>query len=125
MLRTEVERLLGRISAAYGRRPATESQVAEWHRHLATHDAQRIILALDQHIAGGGPGPSVADLLAHVPGPRVYDGDGTEQRTEREPWCQCRNEAGARIICPEHCRIGLAAIAQIKNQGKPALRAVE
>jgi hypothetical protein len=62
--RDETEFLLARLSAAYGRRPATQHVVDEWHRALETLPVAACHRALDQLIADGNPGPNVAQLAA-------------------------------------------------------------
>ena len=64
MTRDETEFLLARLSAAYGRRSATQHVVDEWHRALEQLPVGACHRALDSLIADGNPGPNVAQLAA-------------------------------------------------------------
>jgi hypothetical protein len=76
--RDETRFLLGRIGAAYGRRPPTANVLDEWERALRRYPATEAHATLDQLIDSGDPGPSLPQFLAHlrarhpnVEGPRV------------------------------------------------------
>jgi hypothetical protein len=76
--RDEVRFLLGRVGAAYGRRPPTTAALDEWARALRRWPATEAHATLDQLIDQGEPGPSLPQFLAHlrarhpnVEGPRV------------------------------------------------------
>jgi hypothetical protein len=66
MTRDEVRFLLGRLGAAYDRRPPTPDAVDEWERALRPYTATDAHAALDRLIDTGQPSPKLATFVAHV-----------------------------------------------------------
>lgn len=66
MTRDEVRFLLGRVGAAYGRKPPTADVLDEWDRALRPFTATDAHAALDALIDSGAPSPNLATFVAHV-----------------------------------------------------------
>lgn len=66
MTRDEVRFLLGRLGAAYGRRPPTPEVVDEWERALRRYPAADAHATLDRLVDDGDPGPNLATFVGRV-----------------------------------------------------------